>query len=717
MPPRLLTLLLITACTDAGLQPVPPPPPERADDRLAIRGEVCTEPADVTPFPVKVLFLVDQSASLQCTDSRNRRFVALNRVVDTLTPLPNASFAFVGFASWSRKLAFTRDRGEMRPFLDPAGGLGPATDYQGALASAVQLLEQDMVESGAATRARSRYVVVFVSDGAPEPRCRSGCEDDVAACEDGADNDGDMLRDGEDPDCEGVGDASLRPDSLYPVCNTEREIPEGSYVDMGGRCPEYNMPRQILQRIDDLLALERVYSAGDVQLHSVLLTSPQEVIESICPNASAAFGYNTDQARSLLEAMAARGGGTFRDVNIDSADDSFLDFDFTSLRSPYFVTGFSARNTNARPGPVPDTDRDGLSDAEEAEAGSNRRMADTDEDGYSDQFEVRFAHSGFDAKDPAVPARTCGDAEDADGDGLRTCEEAFLGTDPRIPDTDGDRMLDGDEVRAGTEVLRPDAREDPDFDGRLNAEELRAASDPLVDDRASLGAERPRYALEDRGERAVLDRETGEAVPRRCYDFEVRDLRLVVSEQLRDRGRNRIYVEAFGEPQGVAGSRAAVRRACVEALFPGEGRKDPESGEIDLSAARWDAVRAALERGYRSIAECLEVEPLDLDRRHLLDTMESCLPKRVQLGRVLFERAELQALLERWVERNLAARLPMEPSDIFWPIEIFEPEAHCFRPWELERVLLLLDALGEACASCEGVLGLDAGLDAAGDAQ
>ncbi len=706
---RSLALLLLVSCTDTGLQPVPPAPPEVLDDRLAIRGEVCTEPADVTPFPVKLLFLVDQSASLQCTDSRNRRFEALNQVVGALSPLPNVSFGFVGFASWSRKLSFTRDRDAIRPFLDPGQGLGPATDYQGALASAVQILERDMVESGPAVRTRSRYVVVFVSDGAPEPRCRPGCEDDERACADGADNDGDGLRDGADPDCEDLGDNSLRPDNLYPVCNTDLEIPEDAYVDMTGRCPEYNMPRQILQRIDDLRALETVYSAGDVQLHTVLLTSPQEVIDSICPNASAAFGYNAEQARDLLQAMAARGGGTFRDVNIDADDGSFLDFDFTSLRAAYFVTAFSARNTNARPGAATDTDRDGLADAIESEMGLSRLSPDTDEDGYGDHFEVRFARSGFDATEPTVPARPCESAADTDGDGLRDCEEAFLGTEPRLPDTDGDRLLDGDEVRAGTDPSRADAREDPDFDGRTSADELRAGTDPLLDDRERSVA---RYALRDRGERPVVDRETGDAVLRHCYDFEVRDLRLVVSHQLRDRGRNRIYLDVFGEPHGVAGTRAVVRRACVEALFPGEGRKVPASGEVDLSAATWDRVRADLERGYADIAQCLEIEPVWLDRRHLLDLLDGCLPKRVELDRILFEREELRSLLTRWVGRTLAAKLPAEPSDVFWPIEIFEPEAHCFQPWELDRVLRLLEVLAEACQTCEGFGATDGGVDA-----
>ena len=57
----------------------------------------------------------------------------------------------------------------------------PAT-YQGALSSSLRLLEADMIAAGPALRSRSKYRVIFVSDGAPEPRCRLGCEDDQTRC-------------------------------------------------------------------------------------------------------------------------------------------------------------------------------------------------------------------------------------------------------------------------------------------------------------------------------------------------------------------------------------------------------------------------------------------------------------------------------------------------------------------------------------------------------
>ncbi len=62
----------------------------------------------------------------------------------------------------------------------------------------------------------------------------------------------------------------------------------------------------------------------------------------------------------------------------------------------------------------PDSDGDGLSDAEEVQLGTNPQAVDTDSDGLTDFDEVKI-----------------------------------YGTDPKNPDTDGDGYLDGAEVKGG----------------------------------------------------------------------------------------------------------------------------------------------------------------------------------------------------------------------------------------------------------------------------
>lgn len=64
--------------------------------------------------------------------------------------------------------------------------------------------------------------------------------------------------------------------------------------------------------------------------------------------------------------------------------------------------------------------------------------------------------------------------EDSDGDGLSDAREAELGTDPNNPDSDGDGINDGDEVTLGTDPNNTDT----DGDGVSDGEEVAAGSDP-----------------------------------------------------------------------------------------------------------------------------------------------------------------------------------------------------------------------------------------------
>ena len=291
-----------------------------------------------------------------------------------------------------------------------------------------------------------------------------------------------------------------------------------------------------------------------------------------------------------------------------------FDFDFTSLRTPYHATGFVASNRNAISGSdglQPDTDGDGLSDAEERRAGTLIHSPDSDEnDGYSDLFEVRFRQNGFDPLDPAIPALPCEVAEDSDGDGLNDCEEAFLELDPRNPDTDGDRILDGAELRAGIDPTTPDADRDPDYDGIINRSEIQGNTNPNSVDGDRFQKERVRDILSDKGEKPVPNMDTGEIEDRRCYDYEVSELELAVTEQRTDRGRNRIYLQVFGEPLGLSGSRATIRQACVEVKYPGEGIKRPESGIVDLSEEAYGKVRDALLNPLKALEACTGIEEM-----------------------------------------------------------------------------------------------------------
>lgn len=709
--PLLGLLLPLSACSDAGLVAIPPPAPPIFDNFLTITGQHCTEPAQDVVFPVKLLFMLDQSASLQCTDQYLKRFDALNATIQDLAANPSVYFGFVGFSARLDILPFTNDINTVQSFVNVAeSGAGPATDYQGALATAVRILEEDMVAVGAAERARTRYVVVFLSDGNAEPRCKQGCEDDTNSCSDGEDNDGDGIVDAGDPDCIGVGDNVSHPDSLYGVCNFQGPIEDGDYVDMQGLCPEYNQPPQILQRISDIVELKSIYSVGDVTLNSVLLFNTEEVTDERCVDVSL-FGYNKQQAESLLQAMASTGNGTYRDVNLEYGDDSFLSFNFTSLASEQWLTSFITTNLNGREtrGLKLDTDLDGLVDDIEIELKTNKKLRDSDGDGYGDLVEYRLLGSGFDPTDPTLPAITCLDTNDFDGDMLLNCEEDLIGTDDRIVDTDLDGLPDWHELVAGTDPLVGDQFEDLDFDGSLNGDELRSGTDPLVPDEDLYRTDRMRYGLDDLGTKEVPNAGDNNSEMRHCYNFSVEHIRMTTPLYSLERGRNRILIHALERPVDLAATQARAYVACVEAYFNGETDKFPTSGSIDLGPAFWKAETDALATRLQAVADCRGMELTDQDpdiaelrRADVIDTSQECLPSKIVVGDTVFKREDMEDLARKYIRNNLATRFPEHPSHIFVPTELFVAEDHCVRPRELQRLSYYLELVASECAACYG---------------
>lgn len=150
----------------------------------------------------------------------------------------------------------------------------------------------------------------------------------------------------------------------------------------------------------------------------------------------------------------------------------------------------------------PDTDDDGLTDAEEVRVyNTDPLSADTDQDGMPDGWEVKYGLNPLldDAND------------DADLDGLTNLEEYLLGTNPVLPDTDGDGLPDGWEVKYGLNpnddgivghlstrpvmigdklyyvlyVIKDNsqgAEGDPDGDGLTNEQEYEHSTDPMNPD-------------------------------------------------------------------------------------------------------------------------------------------------------------------------------------------------------------------------------------------
>jgi hypothetical protein len=237
-----------------------------------------------------------------------------------------------------------------------------------------------------------------------------------------------------------------------------------------------------------------------------------------------------NQDADRLEKMSQLGGGNFRDFR-NNEPINFLDFNFGQVRRAFIVKELIASNFNAPPGSpagVADTDGDGLTDEEEAQAGTDPNMVDTDGDGFSDGVEVRFQRQGVDfhphqralpdggGLDPGCPPPLR--AADSDCDGLLDCDEQFIGTNANLVDSDRDGVPDGVEWRGGTQGSSNDLDQDPDRDGLSSRMELRLHTNPAEVDTSHLSVDGYRYSMQAVG--------TPDEFGRQCYDFRVENVLL-----------------------------------------------------------------------------------------------------------------------------------------------------------------------------------------------
>lgn len=102
---------------------------------------------------------------------------------------------------------------------------------------------------------------------------------------------------------------------------------------------------------------------------------------------------------------------------------------------------------------LPDSDSDLVPDANEVVMGTDPLKRDTDGDGFSDYVEIL---QGLDPKDADIPHKQSKQPpsdEDNDKDGLTNEQEVQYGTQFDNPDSDGDGYLDGEEVSHGYNPL------------------------------------------------------------------------------------------------------------------------------------------------------------------------------------------------------------------------------------------------------------------------
>lgn len=620
-------------CTDRKLVPVEQELPEVVDDLVDIEADFCTRPVEDVVFPVKLLLVLDTSGSLQFTDQVGLRRAAVRELMSNLATQNDLQVATIGFGSNvnvdppiapGAPLFIPVNEWTEPPFI---GLADVQTNYHGALAAVKTHILLDLLQSDPAEIARSKYIVIFFSDGAPSPKC----------CIENDETDGalgpipyDCAPEAyEVPDptvsyCEGEPEQTLCDEEVFLENFRDRnasdatpDYGDGVLAALNELEPNdnYNRTYQIEDLVTDVVDLGAEFGVGELRFHTALL------FDSTLPDDVKAI-YRLSRCRSerLLQRMAELGNGIYRDFE-NSEEIDFLSFNFTSLKQSFSLVRAYAQNNNALPpragsvgGDVgrdvevldflADSDGDGLDDDREQELGTDVAAADSDKlavppavtqvpepiadpllwgDGWSDRFEAERLSVGFDPRFQSLPVDGCPgfdpsliDRQDLDVDGLNGCEEDLLQTDPRRADSDGDGLPDGVEVRFGLDPAVAERNADSDFDGLPNADEVVKGLDPLLPD-------------EDRRERAGVRYElinTGDTDDgRTCYKSLARGVHLASTAPRFDGGRsgyNDVYYWVAEAPSDSA-SRVEMRVACHRAQYLAPSFKDPANGKITFT--------------------------------------------------------------------------------------------------------------------------------------
>ncbi len=613
--------LSLAACTDAFIEPKSYQAPP-LDDRLALTGRVCTARPDPNGFPVKVVLVVDQSGSMCvsdppgsqessgfCEQGEVRRIVppgvtqparvrALNRLIQQFQNQPNVQVAMVPFetnvkgvwppSSGMMAQRFSRPNASLNMRVNALQAeLGKGTDYQGALAYTYSLIASDIVsteQTNPELLPRTRYVVVFLTDGVPFPKCSAN--DQLTQYAD------DLNPQLTWADSVGAGDFCNQIDPMDPDAIT-------GFVAGTDRNQNY----QLFSYVDQLMELKDQYNIGDIRMHTVLLFN-EEAVRACGPICQDLYGRyerwpgpvpvadGPAAAKRIaawtLQQFAQRGNGVYQEFNdfLGLGQISLGALDYSSLQSRNVAKSLLVQAMSSEPGEerrVVDSDGDGLPDEKDNDFTfkTNRFIADSDGDGFDDAFEVRRKDDGFrtDTKDgrgcdPASPLTPGCTVRDTDGDGLSSWTEDYLKTRATLVDSDGDGIPDGLEAKYGLDPLRRQgAGLDTDGDGVPDVEEFKLGSNPVLRDKPFIDAQGYQYELKPELQ----------SDGRVCYDFTVSNLSLVTPPtRAGQRQGFNLFKVWFGQApeSGVATDYGVWRAACAWAQYDPPSVRVPKAPEL-----------------------------------------------------------------------------------------------------------------------------------------
>ena len=326
-----LLFLLLSGCTDAFLLDPSVEKQGAVDRAVVVNGEFCTEPTNDVVHPTKILVAMDTSLSMAVTDPNGTRAKAL---VDLLDALPDDPEIYVGVMLFA---------GEIN-WLTNGGSSG--------FVQVASLSPQDRQQLAGT-------LLTYAYAGAPGGPNRDTTDfvkplDEIFAT---------ISRD--------ISLTRNRPSATgVPVRSTYNVI----FLSDGH--PRQLQDTDILVRCKSIRGLRA--EASEVKVNAVHVFLPDQPVPLACADPTSCAAQIIEEDAARLRKMADLGGGEFRSFR-NGEPINFLSFRLGGTKRAFVVKEALLYNLTARPGSgEPDSDMDGLSDAREAEIGTDPTKLDTE---------------------------------------------------------------------------------------------------------------------------------------------------------------------------------------------------------------------------------------------------------------------------------------------------------------------------------------------------